>query len=184
MKRFVLLLPSTLIWICGLFSAPAYAMKEFLTDKEIETIQDHQEIQMRVKFYLQFAEARLKAAEDRLNGTESEAGDPFEFYTPEDMLDGYYRILRSVMINLDDANRSPDPRVHPQVRKALKTLRGSTEKSLGQLEVLKKIAEEKKNEELWNLVNKAIDVTKGAHEGAASALAKEPETPAKRSRTR
>lgn len=174
MKQSLSRLLATLLWICGLINASAATEKEFLTDKEIATIQDNQDIQLRVKYYLEFAEARLKAAEDRLNGVESVAGDPFEFFTPEQMLDGYYRILRSVMLNLDGAYQNSDLRVRLKLHPALKILKKSSERALERLDILEKIAEEKKKEELWNLVNKAIDITKGAHEGAELGLSKEP----------
>jgi hypothetical protein len=64
----------------------------------------------------------------------------------------------------------------------LKNLRDTTEDAAKELEVLKKIAEEQKKEELWDSVSKAIDITKGAHEGAASSLAKEPPEPEKKSK--
>jgi hypothetical protein len=150
--------------------APA---KEFLTDKEIAKIQDAQEISRRVKIYLDAAALRLQTAEDRLNGKESEEGDPMEFSTPEDMLDAYYRIMRSVMINLDAAFQKPESEEN-KVGKALKDLKESTERSSKQLGILKKIAEDKKKEELWNLVNQAIDVTNGAHDGAELGLSKQP----------
>jgi hypothetical protein len=184
MKRFLFRLLPTLVWIFGLLIASAYSEKEFLTDKEIEAIQINQEIHLRVKLYLEFAESRLKAAEDRLNGIEKAEGDPLEFFTPEEMLDGYYRILRSVMMNLDDVYQSTDPRERPKVRRALKTLKSSTEKALGQLDILKRIAEEKKMEELWNLVNKAIDVTNGAHEGAELGISKDPDPASKKPKNR
>jgi hypothetical protein len=95
-----------------------------------------------------------------------------EFYAPEDLLDAYYRIIRSVMINLDEAfQKSAGNR--DRVVKALKNLRESTEKSLKRLAVLKKIAEEKKKEELWNQVNQAIEVTTGARAGAELGLSRE-----------
>jgi hypothetical protein len=177
MKRFLFRLLPMLIWMCGFLGTRGYAGKEFLTDKEIDTIQLHQEIHLRVKFYLEFAESRLKTAEARLNGVESVAGDPLEFFTPEEMVDGYYRILRSVMMNLDEAYQKSDPRDRPIVRRALKNLKVSTENALKRLEILKKIAEEKKMEELWNMVNNAIDVTNGAHEGAELGISRDPETP-------
>jgi len=170
--------------MCGLINASGFSEREFLTNKEIETIQMNQEIHLRVKFYLQFAELRLKTAEERLNGVEPAAGDPFELLTPEEMLDGYYHILRSTMFSLDDAYKNPDTRVRSKVQHALKTLKGSTEKALVQLDILKKIAEEKKDEKLWDLVNKAIDITQGAHEGAEQGLSKEPAPPAKKPNTR
>ena len=119
-----------------------------------------------MKLYLEFAASRLKVAEERLSGKESEPGDPFEFFTPEDMLDGYYRILESVMLNLEDAYQKNDAMEHGKVQRALKTLKEAMESALKQLEILKTIAEEKNKEEFWDLVNKAIDISKGALEGA------------------
>ncbi|MBN1570777.1 MAG: hypothetical protein JXA73_23255 [Acidobacteria bacterium] len=184
MKRFAFLLLPIILGILGPLNAPGRAEKEFLTDKEIEAIQNNQEIHTRVKLYLGFAELRLKAAEDRLNGIESEENDPLEFFAPEEMLDGYYRIIRSVMLNLDEAYLSPDPRERPRVKRALKDLKSSMEKVLKQLQILKKIAEEKKKEELWNLVEKAIDITNGAHEGAELGLSRDPDPDPKKTKTR
>jgi len=160
-----------------LFGNPA---KEFLTDKEIELIQENHEISIRVKLYLDFAASRLKAAEQRLSGKESEAGDPFEFLAPEDMLDGYYRILESVMRNLDDAAQRADPQEESSILKALRSLKVSMESAFPELEILKKIAEEKDKEHLWNQVNKAIDISKGAHEGAVLGLARQPNPTARK----
>lgn len=163
------------VCLCIFIAAYSRPRKEFLTEQEIEIIQANREINIRVKVYLGFALSRLKAAEDRLTGKESEPGDPFEFFTPEDMLDGYYRIFESVMINLEDAYDKSDPIEMKKVRSALKTLKKDTETAIPQLEIIKKIAEEKDKEELWNLVNKAINISNGAHEGAETALSKEPD---------
>ncbi len=151
-------------------SAP---QKEFLTPKEIEQIQDAQEIEQRIKIYLQAAALRLKTAEDRLGGKEAEEGDPLEFFTVEDMIDGYYRIMKSVMTNLDDAYQKRDTD-RANLGKALKNLKDSTEWAGKVLLSLKKTAEEKQKEELWNLVNQALDITNGAHEGAELGLSKTP----------
>jgi len=179
MKKLLLQLISMLFWCATPFVAPNSEAKEFLTDAEITVIQENQEIDLRVKFYLQFAELRLKTAEDKLNGIEPDARDPFEFLTPEEMLNAYYRILRSVMINLEDAHSHADARSMPKIRRALKTLKGSSKKALVQLDNLKRIAEEKNKDELWDLANQAIDITTGAREGAEAALAKDTDTPAK-----
>ena len=65
------------------------------------------------------------------------------------------------------------------------TLKKTTENAVKQLEILKRIAEEKKKEELWNLVNQAIDITKGALDGAESGLTRlPPPAPDKKSRNR
>jgi hypothetical protein len=172
--------------ICIFFAAPAGAAKEFLTGKEIEKIQDTYEIDARVRIYMEAAALRLKTAEERLTGKESAPGDPLEFFTPEDMLDSYYRILKSVMTNIDDAARNPkrdngitiDGRVmvndKQRIGKALKQLKSETEKDLEELLILKRIAEEKKNEHLWDLINEAVEITNGAHEGAGYGLSKQP----------
>jgi len=172
--------------ICIFLAAPAGAAKEFLTGKEIEKIQDTHEIDARVRIYMEAAALRLKTAEERLTGKESAPGDPLEFFTPEDMLDSYYRILKSVMTNIDDAARNPkrdngitiDGRVmvndKQRIGKALKQLKSETEKDLEELLILKKIAEEKKNEHLWDLINEAVEITNGAHEGAGYGLSKQP----------
>jgi hypothetical protein len=153
--------------------------KEFLTRKEIENIQDTHEIAARVKIYTEAALLRLRSAENRLVGKETVPGDPLEFFTPEDMLDGYYRILKSIMMNLDDAVQNPGTD-RGAMGKALKNLKSSTEKAAEHLQILKKIAEDKKKEEFWNLANKAIEITNGAHDGAEYGLSKYPAPPEKK----
>jgi len=147
--------------------------KEYLTQDEITKIQDAQEIDLRTKLYMQAAALRLKAAEERLNGKESAPGDPMEFFSVEDMLEGYYQIMRSVMINLDDAYQKPgDDRA--RIGKALKNLKESTDRALKDLEIIKAIAEEKKLEDVWNLTNRALDIARGAREGAELGLSDQP----------
>lgn len=172
--------------------------KEFLTEKEIQLIQDNRRIDLRVKIYMEAAALRLKVAEERLTGKESAPGDPLEFFTPEDMLDGYYRIVKSVESNLDDAanmkaadlarerklsQECPDcgtgAPTGETIGKALSNLRKETEKNAAQLAVLKKIAEDKQKEELWKLVNHAIEINDEAHEGAVYGLSKHPAPPEK-----
>ena len=178
-KRFLFL--SALTCIFAVLAVSGSPKREFLTEKEIELIQESYEIDVRVKRYLDFAAARLKVAEERLSGKESEPGDPFEFFSPEDMLTGYYRILESVMLNLEDAYRKNDALERGKVQRSLKMLKVAMERALKQLEILKTIAEEKNKEEFWNLVNKAIDISKGALEGAESGISKEPDPADKKS---
>ncbi len=168
-----------------LATAPAqkFPSREYLTPDEITKIQDAQEIDLRTKIYLQAGALRLKTAENRLNGKESAPGEPLEFFSVEEMLDGYYRILRSVMINLDDAFQKPSTD-RDRVVKALKSLKESTGKALEDLEILKKLTEQKQMEEAWNLVNQALDITKGAREGAELGLAGQPSAEPKAKRKR
>jgi hypothetical protein len=149
------------------------AQREFLTPLEVTKIQDAQEIEERINIYMEAAILRLKNAEERLSGKESAPGDPMEFYSVADMLDGYYRIVRSVMFNIDDAFQAPKTE-KAKLGKALKNLKTTMERATKDLQVLKRIAEDKKLEEVWNLTNKAIDITKGALEGAEVGLSTHP----------
>ena len=166
----------------GTFAFPAVPAKEYLTQKEIEKIQDAQEIEPRIKIYMEAAALRLQAVEDRMNGKESEAGDPLEFFTVQDMLEGYYDIFKSVMTNLDQAYQKPRPGDRENLGKALKHLKDGAEKGQKSLAILKKMAEDKKDEETWNLVNKDIDITNGALEGAKLGLSRQPAGPEKKRR--
>jgi hypothetical protein len=152
---------------------PAGQSKEFLTPLEIEKIQDAQEIDQRIKVYLEAAALRLKTASDRLAGKESLPGDPLEFFRVEDMVDGYYRILHAVMLNLEDAAQNPKTD-QVKFQSAMKNLRSATEAGGRQLEALKKVAEDQRKEAVWNLIVKAIEINKGAHDGAAAAVRKNP----------
>jgi hypothetical protein len=173
-KMMMLVLPLQLL--LGVLPAGAQGRprsKEYLTEDEITKIQDAQEIDLRTKLYMQAAALRLKVAEARLNGKESAPDDPMEFFSAEDMLDGYYQIVRSVMTNLDDAYQKPGGD-RAKIVKALKNLKESTERAIGDLEIIKAIAEEKKLEDAWNLTNQALDIARGAHEGAELGLAGQP----------
>src|SRR5436309_2034687 len=86
---------------------PSVPAKEFLTEKEIIRIQEATDVEKRVKIYLEAAALRLKTVEDRLYGRESKPGDPLEFFSIEEMLEGYYRTLRSNMFNVDEAFQKP-----------------------------------------------------------------------------
>lgn len=148
-------------------------VKEYLTPKEIERIQDAQEIDERVKIYMEVAELRLKTAEERLTGKESQPGDPLEFFSVEDLLDGYYSCLHSVMINLDDVFGKPGANTE-KLKKALKSLQGTAGRAEKDLAVLKKLAEEKRLEAVWNRVNQSLDITRGARDGADLGLSRLP----------
>jgi hypothetical protein len=161
-------------WIfCSPAVSAVYQRKEILTPAEIKKIQDTPEIDERIKIYLEAAKMRLSATEDRLNGKEAEEGDPLEFFTVEDMLDGFYRIYQSVMTNLDDAAQR-GALGREQLAKTLKNLKSTCESNRKHLDILKKMAEEKKLEKVWDRVNAAIDINNGALEGASSALGQQP----------
>ena len=158
-----------LLMSIGLGTAAYSPAKEFLTEKEIEAVRNAQIIESRVTVYMEAAELRLRTAEDRLTGKESEEGDPMEFLSPEDMVGAYYQIIRSVVFNVDDAIENPGRRQH-NIVKALKILKSETEKLLTELLILKGLAEEKHRETLLNPIDEAIAITDEAHSSALERL--------------
>ena len=169
MKRTLLRLIAAML-LFGAFSAAfARPVRDYLTEEEIDAIQRNQKIDPRVKLYLKAASSRLIAAEARLAGQETEPGDPLEYFTPEDMLDAYYHILNSVMLNLEDAvEKFPPDR--GGIRKALKHLESVMKKNIPRLEKLERMAAAKEETELVGLILRAIDISNGALEGAEEAL--------------
>jgi len=154
------------------------ASKEFLTPKEIEKVQLAQQIDARVKVYMEAAAFRLKTARERFGGVESEPGAPLEFFTVEEMIEGYNLILQSVMMNLEDAYQDSS-RDREKVKDALTSLKKGTQNAENALAVLKKLAEERLDEKVWNQVNQAIEITTGALEGAELGLSELSQSPDK-----
>ena len=145
--------------------------KEFLTPEEIEKVQNAREIGARVGVYLEAASLRLQSAENRLAGKESEPGDPLEFATPQEMIDAYYRIIRSIMFNVEEAFERPD--TDPEsLSQALKNLKKGGEKAAKDLNVLRKLCEEKRDAEAWNAVAECTKITSAAVEGAKLGISK------------
>jgi hypothetical protein len=180
MNRFFAVSAFFLVLVFGTAQFPgaqSYS-KEFLTSKEIEKIQLAQEIDTRVKAYMEAAELRLKTARERFGGVESQEGAPLEFFTVEEMIEGYNSIMRSVMLNLEDAyqNKSVD---REKLRAALTRLKDGSKSAENTLTVLKKMAEDKLDEKVWSQVNQAIEMTKDALDGAETGLSELP-APAKK----
>jgi len=116
------------------------------------------------------ASLRLRTVLDRFDGKDSKPGDALEFYSPQDMLDDYYKIMDRIMFVVSEAFESPHNRENINIKKALQTLKSETSGNLKKMTELMKFAEEKQNEELWNGVNSAIDITKGVLAGADEGL--------------
>jgi len=144
--------------------------RDFLTEQEIRRMQNTQDIDRRTEIYMTAAALRLGTALDRFNGKESEPGDAMEFFSQEDMLDDYCKIAERIMLIVDDAFESPRRRENINIKKALNTLKSGSSDNLKKLSALGKLAEEKRKEKLWDLVNRAIDITGGLLEGAEEGL--------------
>jgi len=144
--------------------------RDFLTDKEIEKMRNTQDIDKRTGIYMDAASLRLTTALDRFEGKESEPGDAMEFYSRQEMLDDYYKILDRVMLIVGEAFESPRRRENINIKKALQALKSESSANLKRLSALMKLAEEKDEEELWNGINRAIDITGGVIDGADEGL--------------
>jgi hypothetical protein len=93
------------------------------------------------------------------------------------MLDDYHEILEHVMLVVADAFDAPRRRENVNIKSALKKLKSEMTRNLERLAVLKRHAEGngagmKGNEELWNRVNRAIDITGGVLDGADEGLSR------------
>jgi hypothetical protein len=156
--------------------------KEPLTPTEIIQVQENKNIDIRVRLYMDAAARRLKTAQERLADKEPEEGDPFELYTADDFFDTYCQIYKTVMNNLEAIAEQPHTREN--LGKALKALKEGSERNAKALEILKRYAEDQKKEQLWNAVNRAIEMTATARSGAEFGLSKHPAPPEKKKSSR
>ena len=166
MKKYLFIIAALLFFTGG---SGAFA-RDFLTEKEITKMQNTQDIDKRTGIYMGAASLRLRTALERFDGKDSEPGDDLEFYSFQDMLEDYYKIMDRIMLVVGDAFESPRSRENINIKKALQTLKSESSGNLKRLAELMKLAEEKQNEELWNRVNSAIDITRGVLDGAEEGL--------------
>jgi len=157
-----------IIFFAAVSDAPA---RDFLTDREINRMQNVQDIDRRTDIFMDAAALRLRTAQDRFEGKESKPGDAMEFYSQEDMLDDYYKIMDRVMLVVGDAFEYPRQRENVNIKRTLNTLKSKSPDNLERLSVLKKLAGEKQRSDLLNRIDRAIDITEGIIDGAEEGLA-------------
>jgi hypothetical protein len=151
--------------------SPAGHAKDFLTDKEIERLQETQSVANRTRIYMDAAALRLKTVKDKLSNKEYEAGDPMELLMPDEVIDAYCKILRSVHLIVGYAIEAPNRRGNESAEKALKTLKAETTIELKELDVLRRMTEEKHLNPLLDSINDAIDITNDIIDDANEKLA-------------
>ena len=155
------------------FAAASGAVaRDFLTAQENVLLQKNQDIDKRTGIFMDAAALRLGTALDRFEGRESEPGAALEFFSQEEMLDDYCKIIDNVMLVVGDAFESPRRKENTNIKKALQTLKSESSGNLKKLAVLKNFSEEKRKKELLNRVNQAIEVTEDLLDGAEEGLAK------------
>lgn len=141
------------------------------TEEEFEKIQLAQELERRVEVFLEIAESRLDEIERREAGKEwdNEEPNPLEFFTYEDMLFGYSRALRGVMVNIDERARGRGAE-DKEIRKSLEKLRDKMAEFTPRLEEVKDIAIERRDERLARQWKEAAKISEQARKGALYGL--------------
>jgi hypothetical protein len=145
--------------------------KDFLTDKEIELLQNTQIVANRARIYMDAAALRLKTAKDKLSNKEYAEGDSMELLTPEEVVGAYSKILQSIHLIVGYAIEEPRRKGNESAPKALKILAAETTTAIKELEVLRRLAEEKQLNSLLDSINDAIETTNDIHIDAKEKLA-------------
>ncbi len=136
--------------------------RDRFTDEEYGKLQLHQELEKRVDVLLEIAEARLKEIQRRMKGGEGEEDEenPLEFHTYWDMVHAYRQAIDGIMINIDEKaihkTASED-----DIRKSLEKLNKKIQEFIPQLEPIKQLAIDRKDEALyleWEEAQKISDI--------------------------
>ena len=122
--------------------------RDRFTDEEYEKLQLQQELEKRVEVFLGIAEARLKEIQKRMKGgerEEEEEENPLEFHTYWDMVHAYWRAIDGIMINIDE-KAIYKTASEKDIRKSLEKLNKKIQEFIPQLEPIKQLAIERKDE--------------------------------------
>ena len=141
------------------------------TDEEYGRIQLNQELDKRVRVFLDIAESRLQETQRRMKGEEwkEENANPLEFHTYWDMVHAYRRALDSLMISIDEKTtcKSISER---EVRKSLKKLSKNIEQFIPQLEPIRQFAKDSRDKDFYREVIKAQETSVIARKGSQYGL--------------
>ena len=141
------------------------------TDAEFELLRDAQELKPRVKVFLEIAEARLDEIERRTAGIEWEKEDPnpLEFYIYAQLVRAYQRSLQGIMINIDE-KASYKSATEKDIKKSLELLNSRIQTFVPRLEPVKKLAEDRQNEDLYLEWREAWKASQKALQGSQFGL--------------
>jgi hypothetical protein len=143
--------------------------RELLSEKEIEQLRDHQELDKRAELYLKFAALRLDTFKERAKGIESKEGDPLEFHSLADLITGYTKCVNALQDNIDETITYKKYETRKLIQ-VLRKLKAQAEKFDPQLKEALSYAISKKDEPLYDRVNEALETTKSAIDGAKEGL--------------
>ena len=141
------------------------------TDAEFELLRDAQELKMRVKVFLKIAEARLDEIERRMAGIEWEKEDPnpLEFYTYAQLARAYQGSIQGIMINIDEKARHKIA-TEKDIKKSLELLNSRVQTFIPRLEPVKKLAEDRQDEDLYLEWREAWKASQKALQGSQFGL--------------
>ncbi len=158
----------------GLSLAPPPARwqsRDRFTDEEYGKLQLHQELEKRVEVFLEIAEARLEEIQKRMKGGEweEEEENPLEFHTYWDMVHAYRRAIDGIMINIDE-KAIHKTASEKDIRKSLEKLNKKIQEFIPQLEPLKQLAIDQKDEALYRELEEAQEISVVAQKGSLYGL--------------
>ena len=157
----------------SLASPPARLQsRDRFTEEEFEKLQLHQELEKRVEVFLDIAEARLEEIQRRMKGgewEEEEEENPLEFYTYWDMVHAYRRAIDGILINIDE-KAIYQTASEKDIRKSLEKLNKQIQVFIPQLEPIKQLAIDRKDEALYRELEEAQEISVVAQKGSLLGL--------------
>jgi len=156
----------------SLASPPALLQsRDRFTEEEYGKLQLHQELEKRVEVFLEIAEARLEEIQRRMKSGEweEEEENPLEFYTYWDMVHAYRRAIDGILINIDE-KAIYKTASEKEIRKSLEKLNKKIQVFIPQLEPIKQLAIDRKDEALYRELEEAQEISVVAQKGSLYGL--------------
>jgi len=145
--------------------------RDRFTEEEYEKLQLHQELEKRVEVFLEIAEARLEEIQRRMKGGEweEEEENPLEFHTYWDMVHAYRRAIDGILVNIDE-KAIYKTASEKNIRKSLEKLNKKIQVFIPQLEPIKQLAIDRKDEPLYRELEEAQEISVVAQKGSLLGL--------------
>ena len=145
--------------------------RDRFTEEEFEKLQLHQELEKRVEVFLEIAEARLEEIQRRMKGGEweEEEENPLEFHTYWDMVHAYRRAIDGILVNIDE-KAIYKTASEKDIQKSLEKLNKQIQVFIPQLEPIKQLAIDRKDEALYRELEEAQEISVVAQKGSLLGL--------------
>lgn len=120
------------------------------TNVEYASLQNAQKLKTRVKVFLRIAEGRLDEIERRRSRVkwDKDKQNPLEFYTYGQLVRAYQRSVEGIMVNIDEKMTSKSE-TEKNIKKTLRQLNSKIENFIPRLELVRNLAEEKRDKNLY-----------------------------------